>query len=83
MISASKEDQSRNILANNQVVESNQSDEPHVCESDLCTRIAVPTGFLSNEPKAVGIDLGITTFATLSTGEKIDNLNTSSKPNAV
>lgn len=86
MISASKEDQNGKILTNNQAVVSNQLDEPRVCgvtegkslpawfspPSDEPHVCGVTEG-LGNEPKQVGIDLGITTFATLSTGEKIDN----------
>lgn len=67
MISASKEDQSGKILTNNQVDVSDQSDEPEICEGHLGAAQKLA------EPISVGVDLGITTFATLSTGEKIDN----------
>lgn len=43
------------------------SDEPKICDGHLGAAQKLA------EPISVGIDLGITTFATLSTGEKIDN----------
>lgn len=50
-----------------------ESDELHVCGVTEGHSSALGALVESDEPISVGIDLGITTFATLSTGEKIDN----------
>lgn len=81
MISASKEDQSGKILTNNQDVTLGQSDSPPVCGDQLGCQEYIEFKRGSDSPpvcgdqirNGVGIDLGITTFATLSNGEKIDN----------